>query len=503
MIPYPRFRRGRDPRPMLKRGFSFAAATSSPRTATATGASPPREQGAGATSWSPSARGGPPHHPLVKELLQICRSAGGGKTSSSVHSISTASKTKAAFARVQMRQWLGGLMSSSASAVCTRPKFRKNSAPPFAEKFDPADLVTILVKFSKFGLTDEYFLECWLASWLLVCRTYDFRRIDVGSRDVASRSTRIDRGATGGGAAGTTPGAVVLSSAVHAVANVCRGRIRTDRFSDRFLEVWFRKAAGAVAEFDARSLTNSVWALAVLLLPDERLQDGIGEAAGGRHLRGKQKQAQDFLQLWLAEAERKIPFLNEREMVVVLYALAKLLPLLGTRPVARRTSNAESSCPPREDKNQSCCPRGEQSFLRCWFSRGQQLCARFNAQDLSNSIWAMAQLEEAGLDVGAMSVEFTAIWLSVAAPKLTKFNEQELTNAICGLAGLRGAELPCDMADSDQQQFPPEVMLDWVARHWVPVSRRQMSAFSIQGIVNSAWAVASLMTDVPNSVPAL
>eukprot|EP00798_Chlamydomonas_sp_ICE-L_P004490 gene4490-biopygen22201 len=108
----------------------------------------------------------------------------------------------------------------------------------------------------------------------------------------------------------------------------------------------------------------------------------------------------------------------------------------------------------------------DKDFTDTWLRVAKPKLPDFNAQNLSNSLLAAAKL-------GIKDKAFTDTWLRVAKPKLPDFNSQELSNSLWAAAKL-GIK---DKAFTDT---------------WLRVAKPKLPDFNAQGLSNSLWAAAEL-----------
>jgi hypothetical protein len=143
------------------------------------------------------------------------------------------------------------------------------------------------------------------------------------------------------------------------------------------------------------------------------------------------------------------------------------------------------------------------AFEDAWIQAARPMLAQFNAQNLANSIWALATL-------GHHNQEFIDAWIDAARPRLGEFSAQDLVNIILALATLNHHDQEfedtwIDAARPMLGQFTPQNLaasigaLARLNHHdqafedaWIRLAQTILDQFSVENLADIIWALNAL-----------
>jgi hypothetical protein len=232
---------------------------------------------------------------------------------------------------------------------------------------------------------------------------------------------------------------------------------------------------GLVTSFGARQLANTIWALAKLTTGSSGGGAAVLDAAaidGG---------LESILAALVSQVSRLAASFNAQNVANTIWALAKLT--TGSSGGGAAVLNA------------AAIDGGLEGVLAALANQASRLAASFNAQGVANTIWALAKLttDDGG---GAAVVNAAAIEgglegvLAALASQVSRlaasFNAQEVSNTIWALAKLTtdngGCTAVLDAAASDGG-------LDDVLALLLSLAMRLAASFNAQDVANTIWAL--------------
>ena len=166
-----------------------------------------------------------------------------------------------------------------------------------------------------------------------------------------------------------------------------------------------------------------------------------------QHQRLPGDQAQAWLDVLVRAAAQQVHAAGPRELVNMLHAVATLQDRVQLHP-------------------------SDSKFVEQLVEGLQSKVSVFNGQDLSNTLWALANLYGSHHNHSA----FIQAWVSEAEGRLSGFKPQELSNSLWALATLYG----------DQHSHSHFIQA------WVREAACRLSGFNPQDLSNSLWALAKL-----------
>ncbi|GLC35171.1 hypothetical protein PLESTB_000562100 [Pleodorina starrii] len=246
--------------------------------------------------------------------------------------------------------------------------------------------------------------------------------------------------------------------------------------------------AEQLAEMAPRGLANVVWA-AAKLKPESPTSAGAGSSGNSS---GSSGEAQAEL---LAEGE------HERAAAVA-EAEASSPEEAGTsgaadserpRPLRVRggrkalaAAAAEKQAAEAEAAGRLSSTVVSEALLDAWAAAAGRKLSGFSMQDISNVVWALGRL---GYQPRGMFMTQLSIALLKELPRADR--AQQVSNVLLGLALLR---------------YTPPIKDFWPPV-WEAVTRlvlaEQREQPDVQGVTNTLWALSQLLTECPNTMPAV
>eukprot|EP00798_Chlamydomonas_sp_ICE-L_P005022 gene5022-biopygen15328 len=194
---------------------------------------------------------------------------------------------------------------------------------------------------------------------------------------------------------------------------------------------------------------------------------------GKLYRRNQVAMAQQMMQDLSVFALRELTNMNARSLSNVLVALSKVGGLVNPAVVQGILTEAklklrDFNAQELSNSMWAAAKLGieDKAFNASWLREAKLKLPDFNAQGLSNSLWAAASL-------GIVDEAFNAAWLREAKLKLPDFNAQNLSNSLWAAATL-GIE---------DEAFNAT---------WLREAKLMLPDFNAQGLSNSLWAAATL-----------
>lgn len=237
-----------------------------------------------------------------------------------------------------------------------------------------------------------------------------------------------------------------------------------------FCEKWFVEVVGKMRGFDAYGLSNTMVGIVKIGIPMDALpasfvdawcehavgnfpsftDQGFGNSIHGWAKIGSKLSdlPHDFLIRWFEAVQRRGEFLDTQALANLVCAFVAAELRIDDIPV---------------------------SFVNFWCCEAATQMQKFNAQDLTESIWAWSKL--AGSCITEFPHGFLSRWYEAAAVKSASFNAQDLSKSVYALAfaGLKIDDIPVSFVDS------------WCCR-----AVDTIDVFEAQSVANSIWAWAKL-----------